>query len=66
VATSDAIEQVIILGSSMRLSARDFWNEVEYTKEQVREHIEGESTGLKSSKLGNTMASQIENLNLNQ
>ncbi|MCR4902823.1 MAG: TetM/TetW/TetO/TetS family tetracycline resistance ribosomal protection protein, partial [Butyrivibrio sp.] len=46
VATSDAIEQVIILGSSMRLSARDFWNEVEYTKEQVREHIEGESTGL--------------------
>ena len=38
VATSDAIEQVIIYGSgAMRLSARDFWSEVSATEQKIRE-----------------------------
>jgi len=65
VATSDAIEQVIILGSANVLSARDFWAEIEYTQNQVREHISLQQGVKKDSKLGNTMAKQIENLNLN-
>ncbi|HJB91899.1 MAG TPA: TetM/TetW/TetO/TetS family tetracycline resistance ribosomal protection protein [Candidatus Eisenbergiella merdigallinarum] len=38
VATSDALEQVIIYGQgARRMSARELWDEVEQTREQVRE-----------------------------
>ncbi len=41
VATSDAIEQVIVMGSgAIRLSARDFWEEIERTRELIREKID--------------------------
>lgn len=37
VATSDAVEQVIVFGSgAMRLSARDFWEQVHLTEEEIR------------------------------
>ena len=40
VATSDAIEQVIVMSSgAIRLSARDFWTEIERTNELIREHL---------------------------
>ena len=40
VATSDAIEQVIVMSSgAIRLSARDFWAEIERTNEMIREHL---------------------------
>ncbi len=40
VATSDAIEQVIVMGSgAFRLSARDFWLEVERTGDLIREKL---------------------------
>lgn len=40
VATSDAVEQVIIYGSgAIRLSARDFWADVRVTENEIREHI---------------------------
>ena len=40
VATSDAIEQVIVMGSgAIRLSARDFWDEVQRTSELIRDKI---------------------------
>ncbi len=42
VATSDAIEQVIVMGSgALRLSARDFWEEIARTSELIREKIDG-------------------------
>jgi predicted RNA-binding protein with PIN domain len=42
VATSDAIEQVIVMGSgAMRLSARDFLEEIERTRQMIREKIGG-------------------------
>ncbi len=41
VATSDAIEQVIVMGSgAIRLSARDFWEEIERTSQLIREKID--------------------------
>ena len=41
VATSDAIEQVIVMGSgAIRMSARDFWEEIERTRELIREKID--------------------------
>ena len=40
VATSDAIEQVIVMSAgAIRLSAGDFWLEVERTNELIREHL---------------------------
>lgn len=40
VATSDNIEQVIVMGSgAIRLSARDFWAELERTNQLIREKI---------------------------
>ena len=40
VATSDAIEQVIIYGSgATRMSANDFWYEVRRTEEEIREYL---------------------------
>ena len=40
VATSDAIEQVIVMSAgAIRLSANDFWLEVEHTNELIREHL---------------------------
>lgn len=40
VATSDAIEQVIVMSSgAFRLSARDFWEEIERTNETIREKL---------------------------
>ena len=40
VATSDAIEQVIVLSSgAYRLSARDFWAEIKRTEEIISEKI---------------------------
>ena len=40
VATSDAIEQVIVMSSgAIRLSAREFWEEVAHTEGQIREHF---------------------------
>ena len=40
VATSDAIEQVIVMGSgAIRLSARDFWEEIRRTGDLIREKI---------------------------
>ena len=40
VATSDAIEQVIVMSSgAIRLSAREFWEEVKHTEERIREHL---------------------------
>lgn len=40
VATSDAIEQIIVFGSgAIRMSARELWKEIELTNEQIREHI---------------------------
>ncbi|WP_029231668.1 translation factor GTPase family protein [Butyrivibrio sp. VCB2006] len=40
VATSDAIEQVIVMSSgAIRLSAREFWEEVKHTERQIREHF---------------------------
>lgn len=42
VATSDAIEQVIVMGSgAIRLSARDFLEEIERTRQMIREKIGG-------------------------
>ena len=42
VATSDAIEQVIVMGSgAIRLSARDFLEEIERTRKMIREKIGG-------------------------
>lgn len=42
VATSDAIEQVIVMGSgAYRLSARDFWAEIDRTNQMIREKIGG-------------------------
>ena len=66
VATSDAIEQVIILGSSMRMSARDFWAEIAYTKNMVRDQLSSAATAGQPQKLGNTMASQLEGLDFSQ
>ena len=41
VATSDAIEQVIVMGSgAIRLSARDFWEEIDRTSQLIREKID--------------------------
>lgn len=41
VATSDAIEQVIVMSSgAYRLSARDLWSEIERTNEAIREKLE--------------------------
>ncbi|WP_034467410.1 translation factor GTPase family protein [Butyrivibrio proteoclasticus] len=41
VATSDAIEQVIVLsGGALRMSAREFWAEIEHTKGVIRDHLE--------------------------
>ena len=38
VATSDALEQVIVMGQgAYRISARDFYEEVERTEKQIRE-----------------------------
>ena len=40
VATSDAIEQVIVMsGGAIRLSARDFWEEIKRTSAMIREHL---------------------------
>ena len=40
VATSDAVEQIIIYGQgAMRLSARDFWSEVSATEQKIREDL---------------------------
>ena len=40
VATSDAIEQIIVFGSgAIRMSARELWEEIEATNEQIREKI---------------------------
>lgn len=40
VATSDAIEQVIVMGAgALRMSAKEFWNELEHTKGLISEHI---------------------------
>ncbi len=40
VATSDAIEQVIVMSSgAIRLSATDFWEEIKLTNERIREHF---------------------------
>ena len=40
VATSDAIEQIIVFGSgAVRMSARELWKEIELTNEQIREKI---------------------------
>ena len=40
VATSDAIEQVIIYGAgAIRMSANDFWLEVKRTEEEIREKL---------------------------
>ena len=40
VATSDAIEQVIVMSSgAIRLSARDFWAEIERTSDLIRDHL---------------------------
>ncbi|RKM58101.1 GTP-binding protein [Butyrivibrio sp. X503] len=40
VATSDAIEQIIVFGSgAIRMSARELWKEIELTNEQIREKI---------------------------
>ena len=40
VATSDAIEQVIVMSSgALRLSARDLWEEIRRTDELIREKI---------------------------
>ncbi len=40
VATSDAIEQVIVMSSgAIRLSAKDFWEEIKRTREMIREHL---------------------------
>ena len=44
VATSDAIEQIIVFGSgAIRMSARELWAEIEYTNEQIREKLSGNS-----------------------
>lgn len=53
VATSDAIEQVIILGSANVLSARDFWAEIAYTQQQIRERISSVLSSDNNTKLGN-------------
>ena len=47
VATSDALEQVIILGEgARRISAREFWEEVCLTEQEIRkEHLERPSGG---------------------
>lgn len=43
VATSDALEQVIVMGQgAYRISARDFYEEVERTEKQIREINERE------------------------
>ena len=40
VATSDAIEQVIIYGAgAMRMSASDFWYEIKRTEDEIREKL---------------------------
>ena len=40
VATSDAIEQVIIYGAgAIRMSASDFWLEIKRTEDEIREHL---------------------------
>ncbi len=40
VATSDAIEQVIVMsGGAIRMSSREFWEEVKNTEDQIREKL---------------------------
>ncbi len=40
VATSDAVEQVIAFGGgALRMSARDFWAEIAYTEQQIRDML---------------------------
>lgn len=47
VATSDAIEQVIVLSSgAFRLSARDFWDEIKRTSEMISDKIRNHNTKL--------------------
>lgn len=48
VATSDGIEQVIIMGAgAVRLSARDFWKEIKDTEKAIREdHLQKPQTKL--------------------
>ena len=51
VATSDALEQVIVMGQgAYRISARDFYEEVERTEKQIRE-INGQQYGEKRNYL---------------
>ena len=51
VATSDALEQVIVMGQgAYRISARDFYEEVERTEKQIRE-INGQQQGEKRNYL---------------
>ena len=51
VATSDALEQVIVMGQgAYRISARDFYEEVERTEKQIRE-INGQQHGEKRNYL---------------
>ena len=51
VATSDALEQVIVMGQgAYRISARDFYEEVERTEKQIREINERER-GVKRNNL---------------
>ncbi len=54
VATSDSVEQLIIYGAgAVRLSARDFWNEIENSKVSLRnDHLEKPSTKLHNYVLG--------------
>ncbi|WP_044960065.1 translation factor GTPase family protein [Butyrivibrio sp. WCD2001] len=51
VATSDAIEQVIIYGAgAMRMSASDFWYEVKRTEDEIRGLIENPSPSFYNGK----------------
>ncbi|MCR5107683.1 MAG: TetM/TetW/TetO/TetS family tetracycline resistance ribosomal protection protein [Lachnospiraceae bacterium] len=60
VATSDRVEQVIIMGSgSNRMSATDFWNEIARTREAVSDHIK--NNGLRDKKLHNTLENKLPN-----
>ncbi|MCR4922791.1 MAG: TetM/TetW/TetO/TetS family tetracycline resistance ribosomal protection protein [Lachnospiraceae bacterium] len=61
VASSDLVEQVIIMGAgAIRMSAADFWNEIKLTRERVNEHIRASSSSGK--RIGNTIGENMPTL----
>ncbi len=68
VATSDALEQVIILGAgAIRMSAPELWKEIELTRQEIRKEHLKHSPGAKNylfDHLDEELAKQMEDIRL--